>query len=629
MKTAIIFLTVLFAILSGISFCQDTGLYIPRNVQRAFDKKTRSIDGRPGINYWQNRSTYNINIDFYPETRLIKGKEGIKYFNNSPDTLKEITIHLFPNIYKKGDPRDFPINPEDESNGVVIERIAYNGKEIDTSSAQKNIEYRGTNLILKLKNPILPNSKNEFSFDWNYILNKGSNVRTGTIDSSTFFIAYFYPHMAVYDDIDGWNDFQYTGGIEFYNDFADYDVSINVPQNFIIRATGVLQNPEEILTDKFLKLYQSAQTSDKVIHIIDSNDVINKNITKEKDKTTWRFKAENVTDFAFGLSDHYLWDGTSLIVDKSTGRRVFIDAAYDKSSKDFYNVVSAARKEIDYMSTVLPGVPFPFPKETIYNGEGGMEYPMMVNDSSEPDSEMVGLTSHEISHSYFPFYMGINESKYAWMDEGWAAFLDFKITSSIFSIETIKNNRLKAYRNAIGNEIDLPIIAISKYLKSPVYRYNSYVKAANFYNILREYLGYDLFANVLKEYINRWNGRHPISYDFFNCISNASGENLAWLIKPWFFVYGYLDLSVKDIQLHGGKYEIIIEKKGIYPAGFKLTITYMDGSSEIISRNVSVWKNVNKSCTIELPSSKKITKAELWDTIWLDADVTNDTFTVQ
>jgi hypothetical protein len=281
------------------------------------------------------------------------------------------------------------------------------------------------------------------------------------------------------------------------------------------------------------------------------------------------------------------------------------------------------------MSTVFPGVPFPFPKETVYNGEGGMEYPMMVNDSSEPDSSMLGLTTHEISHSYFPFYMGINESKYAWMDEGWATYSDFMITSNLFSIEPIKNSRVRTYKARIGNEIDLPIIAIAKYLKSPVYRYNAYIKAGNFYNMLREYLGHDLFSKALKEYMARWNGKHPISYDFFNSMSNTAGEDLSWLIKPWFFEYGYLDLAIKDITIIGEKQTIIIEKKGYYLAGFKLSITYADGTNEIMSRNVSVWKSGNTVCNIDLPVSRKIKKAELWDTIWLDADSSNDELTIK
>jgi hypothetical protein len=628
MKFKISLLTILILFVSHISLCQNPGLYIPRNIQRAFNNKTRCLDGRPGIRYWQNGAKYNIDVEFDPKTRLVEGKERIIYFNNSPDTLNEIIVHLFPNFFKKGNPRDFAINSEDESNGVAIEKIIYNGKEVDRGANSKIIEYRETSLKLKLTSPILPKRNAEFSFDWNYILNKESDVRTGTIDSSTFFIAYFFPHIAVYDDIDGWNDFQYTGGVEFYNDFADFDVSITVPKDYIINATGVLQNPEEVLTDKYLKRYRSALFSDSIVHIIDSNDIVQKDITISKTKNIWKFKAENVTDFAFALSDHYLWDGSSLIADKATGRKVFINAAYNKESKDFYQVAKTAREEIEYMSNVLPGVPFPYPSETVYNGSGGMEYPMMVNDSSVPDSSMVGLTSHEISHSYFPFYMGTNESKYAWMDEGWAAYIDFMTTSTLYSIEVIKNSRVKAYKNFIGNDIDLPIIAVSKYLKSPVYRYNAYIKAANFYNMLKEYLGDKLFLKALHEYMGRWNGKHPIPYDFFNSMSSAIGEDLTWIIKPWFFEYGYLDLAIKDISLTGNNYNIVIGKKGNYPGGFKLKITYSDGTNEIISKDVSVWKDGNKQYIIERPAANKIIKAILFDKIWLDADSSNDEFII-
>src|ERR1035437_1732300 len=629
MKYRLLLIIFLVFIFSEYSSGQNEWLYIPRNIQKAIDKGTRTLDGKAGINYWQNRASYNINVEFDPKARVVEGKERIIYSNNSPDTLNEILVHLFPNFFKKGNPRDFAINPEDEGNGVCIEKISYNGKGIDTGAYSNNNEYRGTILKLRLPIPILPRRKAEFSFDWNYILNKESDVRTGTIDSSTFFIAYFFPHIAVYDDIDGWNDFQYTGGVEFYNDFADFDVSIIVPKDYIVRATGELQNPEEVLTDKYLKRYRSALTSDNIVRIIDSNDIVQKGITISKTKNTWKFKAENVTDFAFAMSDHYSWDGSSLIVDKVTGRRVFIDAVYNKDSKDFYKVAKIAREEIEYMSTVLPGVPFPYPKETVYNGSGGMEYPMMANDSSVPDSSMVGLTSHEIFHSYFPFYMGTNESKYAWMDEGWAAYIDFMTTSTLYSIEVIKNSRVKAYKNAIGNDLDLPIIAISKYLKSPVYRYNAYIKAAYFYNMLKEYLGNDLFLKALHEYMDRWNGKHPIPYDFFNSMSNAIGEDLTWLIKPWFFEYGYLDLAIKDISLKGNNYNIVIEKKGNYPGGFKLKLIYSDGINEVISKNVSVWKDGKSRYILERPAGKKIIKAILFDKIWLDADSTNDEFIIK
>lgn len=629
MKNIINLLLVLVLVSVNNSFGQASGLYIPRNMQKAFTNKTRSMDGKPGVNYWQNKSEYIINLDFDPVSRKINGSERVTYFNNSSDTLKEMIIHLFPNIFKKGAARDFPISPVDEDNGITIANIKFNGIPFSTDPDEKIVVYDGTNMTLKLRTPILPKGKAELNINWNYIVNKGSNIRTGTLDSSSFFIAYFYPHIAVYDDIDGWNNTQYTGGVEFYNDFADYDVSITVPKDFVIRGTGVLQNPEEVLNRKIVERYRRALESDNVVKIVEAEDVAKKEVTVQNEKNIWKFKAENVTDFAFGLSDHYLWDGSGLVVDKGTGRRVFIDAAYNKKSKDFYKVAQTAREVIDYMSTVLPGWPYPFPKETVYNGEGGMEYPMMVNDSSVPDSSMRGLTAHEIAHSYFPFFMGTNESKYAWMDEGWAAYIDFMASSALYSTEIIKRNRITSYKNAIGNDIDIPIFAISKYLKSPPYRYNAYIKSACFYDMLREYLGHDRFAKALHSYMAGWNGKHPIPYDFFNSMSNASGEDLSWIIKPWFFEYGFMDLAVKDVSISGDKYKIEIEKKGYYPAGFKLTITFADGTNEIVSESVAAFKNGASLFAIERPASKKITKVELWDSIWLDADNSNDIFLVK
>ncbi len=623
----LIYLTAIFVLaVVNYSFGQASGLYVPRNMQKAFDNKTRSMDGKPGVNYWQNKAEYVIDLAFDPVTRKIEGTEKINYLNNSPDSLKRMIIQLFPNIFKKGAARDFPINAEDEDDGITIAKIKVNGIQISTDPDEKRVEFNGTNMNVKLRTPVLPKGKTELIITWNYTLNKGSDIRTGTLDSSSFFIAYFYPHIAVYDDIDGWNDTQYTGGVEFYNDFADYDVSITVPKNFVIRGTGVLQNPEEVLNGKIADRYKSALESDKVVNIITADDIAKKEVTVPKEKNVWKFKADNVTDFAFGLSDHYLWDGSGLIVDKTTGRRVFIDAAYNKNSKDFYKVAQTAREVIDYMSTVIPGWPYPFPKETVYNGEGGMEYPMMVNDSSVPDSSMKGLTAHEIAHSYFPFFMGTNETKYAWMDEGWAAYIDFMSTSALYSTEIIKRNRITSYKKAIGDDIDIPIFAISKYLKSPPYRYNAYIKSAYVYDMMREYLGHDLFAKALHEYMARWNGKHPIPYDFFNSMSNASGEDLSWLIKPWFYEYGYLDLAVKDVSLIQNNYVIEIEKKGYYPGGFKLTINYADGTSETIKQSAAAWRSGARTFNIIKPASKKIKVVELWDEIWLDADNSNDIF---
>ena len=256
-----------------------------------------------------------------------------------------------------------------------------------------------------------------------------------------------------------------------------------------------------------------------------------------------------------------------------------------------------------------------------------MEYPMMVNDISKDDPHYtIKLTSHEIFDSYFPFYMGINEPKYACMDEGWATFGDYLILCALDSPERASFYFLEGYREHIGYMLDIPIFGDSEFIKKPTYRYNAYTKPAAFLLILKDLLGDDLFKKALHAYIDRWHGKHPMPYDFFYTFSDAIGQNLNWLIKPWFFEYGYVDLAIKDVSLQNDKYNIVIEKKGHYPAPIKLKVTYADDTNEIISEKASVWKNGDVFYTIEKPASKRIKSVELYEHRVLDADSSNDKF---
>ena len=618
------------------SLAQTSNLYIPINIQEAYKNKTRSMDGKPGENYWQNRADYSINVDFNPKTRFLKGNEKITYFNNSPDTLKEIVIHLYPDYFKKGNARDNNIDFTDESDGVSIENIIVDNKVINVNPGSRNVEYFHTYLKLKFDSYLLPNSQIKLDISWNYTLNLGSHIRTGTVDSTSFFIAYFFPHIAVYDDIHGWNEYEYTGNTEFYNDFGNYEVSITVPENFIVWATGTVQNPEEVLSEKVLLRYKSAMTSDTIIHIVDSNEVIQKKITTKNIKNKWKFKVNNIPDFAFALSDHYLWDATSLVVDEKTERRVLIDAAYNKDSKDFYKVAETARKSIEFLSFNFPGIPFPYPQMTVFNGATGMEFPMILNNMSvyhpnmshHPNKEhlLLVFTAHEIAHTYYPFYLGTNEIDYAWMDEGWATLTEFLLGSELDTINTTQILSINKYKKAIGTETDFPLISMSKITKNPTYKVNSLPKAAIFNLILKDLLGDDLFKKTLHEYIERWNGNHPMPYDFFYTFSNASGQNLNWLYKPWFFEYGYPDLAIKDVNIKDGDYKIVIEKIGNYPIPLDLNILFSDGTHEIIHKKVSVWKKGDNTFTIHGKTVKTIIEIELGDKNIPDANLINNIF---
>jgi aminopeptidase N len=251
---------------------------------------------------------------------------------------------------------------------------------------------------------------------------------------------------------------------------------------------------------------------------------------------------------------------------------------------------------------------------------------MMANNRSYEDIHSTyDLTAHEVFHAYFPFYTGFNEIDYAWMDEGLTSLATFLILSKI-DPDYAQICFIDAYRPIIGTDLDIPIFTNSNYLMRPVYDYISYPKSALFLLTLRDVLGEDLFNQSIREFIARWKGKHPTPFDLFKSISNFTGQNLDWLIKPWVFEYGYPDLSIKDIELANGKYSIIIENKGNYPIPVDLKIVYHDGNTESIHYSAAVWKDGATLFTVEKPSFKNIQKVIIEDPYKIDANPANNTF---
>jgi len=605
-----------FSIMILISFysasiAQNSFLPVPLNIGKAIEKGTRTIDGKPGPNYWQNSSNYIIKAELDPITRKITGQEHITYTNNSPDSLNQIVIRLYQDIFRKGNMRDFEVNPEDVDNGVDIQKIIINNSEV------VNIpKHTGTNLILPLTVPVAPKSKIELKFNWSFILSKYSNIRMGTYDSSTFFIGYWFPQVAVYDDIDGWDMQNYTGQTEMYNDFNNFNIELTVPKGFIIWSTGVLQNPDEVLSAETAEKYKKAYTAYDVVKIITESDYKKGLVTKDSNKLHYKIIAANVPDFAFATSDHYLWDGISAIVDKKYFRKTFIDAAYNKKSKDFYNVAIIARNAIESFSTHMPGVPFPYPELTVFNGSGGMEFPMIVNDGSDTVLQgTVHVTSHEICHTYFPFYMGINERKYAWMDEGWATMLPFDFQSSEAPGYDPRSRNASGLNDAAGRETDIPPIVLSYDLRNPSYRTASYRRPGAAYDFLRGMLGDDLFKSCLADFMSKWNGKHPLPYDFFFSFDKTAEQNLDWFFKPWFFEMKYPDLSLELITVNETNVMVKVVNKGGLPLPVKIKVYYSDGKQEeVYNASAKIWEKGDNYLDINLDVKKKITKIELGST---------------
>jgi hypothetical protein len=406
-----------------------------------------------------------------------------------------------------------------------------------------------------------------------------------------------------------------------------------VPANYVVWATGQLQNPEETLHPEILTKYKEALNSASIVSIISPED-LEKGVktVKNSGKLTWKFKAESVPDFAFATSDHYLWDASSLVMDN--GRSVLIAAAYDPESKDFYQVAEIARNVIDYLSTTMPAVPFPYPEMTVFNGGGGMEFPMMVNDASTKTlASTVHLTAHEIAHTYFPFYMGINEKKYAWMDEGWAMMLPFGIEKELAPDYQPVERTINAYEKMAGLEYELPLMApsitMSSHTYATTYRHAAYYKPGTAYHLLHQMLGDEDFKKGLHAYMDRWNGKHPIPFDFFFTFNDVLQQDLNWFWRPWFFETGNPDLAIDSVSVQKKSASVRIRNKGQMPVPVKLTFFYSNGTTSSLEKPITVWKDGKNELELSHDLSGRLVKIELGSEQIPDSVPLNNTWSQQ
>ncbi|MXO05210.1 M1 family metallopeptidase [Flavobacterium sp. HBTb2-11-1] len=618
-----------FALIAFVLFAQDTiaqELYMPRNIKKAYENGTRSKDGKPGVNYWQNRGKYNMEISVDPKTRLVSGTETIIYENNSKDTLRNLVIRFVNNLHKPTSSRGSDVSSDFLSDGLTITSL-----KIENEVYKEDAKNWGTVGNVKLQKPILPRSKTTINIEWNYPLSKESG-REGQIDETTFFVAYSYPRVSVFDDYNGWDRLPHTDRQEFYNDFNDYVFFVKAPKNYVVYATGDLLNPDEVLQPEFASRLKKSYTTDEILHIANEQEMKSGIVTKQYDWNVWKFEAKNITDVCFGLSDHYLWDASSVIVDKKTNRRASIQAAYDIKGTDFVNSVKNNQYALDWFSNNWPGVPYPFSKMTAFQGFADMEYPMMCNDSQMGDPVFAQLVQdHEVAHTYFPFYMGINETRYAFMDEGWATTFEYLIGIAEHGKEAADNFykefRVKQYINDRSSEEDQPIITMSTQVSGAGYGNNSYGKASLSYLALKDLLGDDLFKKALHYYMDTWNGKHPIPWDYFNSFNTSTGKNLNWFFNNWFFTNNYLDIAVKGIS--ADKKMITVENIGGFAIPFDVVITYADKSKVILHQTPAIWEKNQKTAKIILKSTKKILQIQLDGGIFMDATPENNVLLVK
>jgi hypothetical protein len=591
-------------------------LYVPRSVKEAYAKGTRSPDGRPGPRYWQNRGRYTISLTTSPPNRNVSGSEQIVYVNNSPDTLPRLAMRVIVNIHKPGAHRAGNASPDYLTSGVHVDSFTVNGQP-SRWDAENGFTVQG----VMLPSPLLPHDSVRLGVAWHYDMSKESG-REGAIDSTTFFLAYAYPRVSVYDDIDGWDTTPFDDRLEFYSDFNDYDVTVRVPANFVVWGTGTLRNAAEVLQPAILQRFQASLTSPQTIHVATLEDMRAKRVTAQQPMNAWHFTATNVPDVTFATSDHYVWDAGSVAV--AEGRpRASVQAAYNDTAADYRHMVRFASHALDWLSHEWPGVPYPFEKTTVVEGFAGMEYPMMANDESYADTVFSRFVAeHEIAHSYFPFYMGINETRHAFMDEGMTTAFEYLIGTADMGkaradsfFRAFRVARWAADPDAAGDE---PII--TPFTTGD----NGYGKPALGYLALKELLGDVRYRKALHEYMDLWHGKHPIPWDYFATFNRVSGENLDWFWRRWFFENNYIDLALSGVTRVGNSYRVTIDNLGGMPAPVDLVVRYADGTSETLHQTPAIWRADPRRATVSLAATKAVASVQLEHGIWIDANTAND-----
>lgn len=617
--------TLFLLIVFGVTNAFSQELYMPRNVKAAYKAGLRSMDGKPTAKYFQNKSTHNIKISVAPPSRIITGSQDIIYKNNSPIPLDTLVLRFDMNAHAPEAMREAPAELGQITGDLVVDEYAENGNVLPWKPV---IGVKGfTFNAVKLSKPLVPGGTITLSFKWHYELAAKSN-RDGAIDPTTFYLAYFYPRIAVLDNVHGFDQtFHLLGGHEFYNEFNDYNVEVTVPKNFIVWGTGNLTNIDEVLQPKHAERLKRSFTSDEVINVASLAEVKAGTVTAQTPTVTWKWRSENVPDVVYGLSDHYIWDAGSIVVDKKTGRRAATQAAYDEPSKNFAKMVTYIKSALDYASNDWPGVPYPYPKMTIVRGNADMEAPMMANDSSQADANTQHfIAAHEILHTYFPFYMGIHERKYGFMEEGWTTAFEYGFNLSRFGKESadivFKSMRVKAWIAGAEDSSDIPIMTPENvyFGYNQVYGDNKYGRAALGYLALKDLLGDTDFRKGLHGFMNDWNGKHPIPWDLFYSFNTHTGKDLNWFWNAWFFSNGYIDQAITDVKAENGSTIVTIKNIGGYPSPADLVVTFTDGSTEMIHQGPDVWRLNLKETKVRISVPKTVKSLVLDGGIFMDAN---------
>lgn len=602
------------------------GVTPPPEYRRALERGWRSEDGSPGHSYWQQWSGYDIEVRLDPETGRLEGSVQILYAHQAPANLTNVWLHLHQNIHREGAPR---LEQAEITGGVTIKSLSADGETLEERVAGEGPGYRIVGTLMEVRPTIRLEAGDTLQLDieWEVTLPQNGAGRMGHSDREMYLVAYWFPKMAVFDNLRGWGPQPYLGPAEFFDEFSDYDVAITVPEHWTVMATGTLQNPEEVFSALTLNRLEAAATADTLVTIAAQGERDARTVTAdtEGDLLTYRFSADSVRDFTWTTSNVQRWDATSAVVGDldrdGTDDRTLIHSFWRPERAPLWSEQwRYAKQSIEHHSRYTE-FPYPWPHMTSVEGDdiisGGMEFPMLTligpYEGGEPQA-LFNVTSHELGHMWIPMIVGTDEKRHAWMDEGSTTFLEDQSRMDVWP--GVDHHRVEArpYLQVAAAEAEGSLMRHGDfYDPGPSYGIASYSKPATLMVALREIMGEVAWENAYRTFISEWAYKYPTPWDFFATFERFAERDLDWFWTSFYYETWTLDHAVRDVTTRtGGGVVVTIEDRGQAPYPAVVRVRTSTGDPLEFQIPVSHWLEGNLTYDIELPAGAgQVTRVEV------------------
>jgi hypothetical protein len=615
---------------------------VPEDFQAALAAGTRSRSGAPGERHWQQRVRYAIDATLDPRERRVTASQRIVYHNRSPDALPQVVFNLYQNLFSREFTGNSPVATEGfvltrfEAAGTTLAAVTQQQFEAGQREGRATVGYLTTGTVSRvlLPAPVEPGDSIVFEIDWNFEVPPTGAPRTGWEDAlggRAFVVAQWYPQVATYDDVRGWNVTPYRGQGEFHLEYGDFDVSLTLPAGWTVGATGLLQNPEEVLRPEVRQRLAQAAASDSVVRVLGADELrTGATLPGTDGRVTWRFSARDVRDFAWSASDRYLWDATRARVPAAGGevREVAVHALYRRGAPHWEEAARMGQHSTEYLSRLL--VPYAYPQITITEGPVyGMEYPMIVFiGRPEQRLALYEVIAHEVAHEWYPMMVGQDEAAFAWMDEGFATFGEAYAARDFFPEHDPWVQSRQAYLSIAGTRAEAPMMRHIDLVFGEGFTVSAYFKPGTLMRSLQRVLGDEVFWRAMRTYTDEWTFRHPYPWDFFNTMERVSGRDLDWFFYPWFFRTVTLDQAIGAVAVRQGAVEVTVRDVGQVPAPTDVVVTTSAGP---VTHTIPVeqWLSPGtRSITVSIPVTGTVTRVELDPEVWFpDTNRRNNVWT--